>query len=124
MKPTRKVSRRSFMGTVAGGLAGSGALAIKSGTANAQVTDSDSGPNSDQAGRGRGNGVTDSDSGPNSDQAGAGRGNRRRGGVTDSDSGPNSDQAGSGRGNRRRTRPCSDSDQGPNSDPANIRRCR
>jgi hypothetical protein len=123
MKPTRKVSRRSFLGTVAGGLAGAGALAIMSGTANAQVTDSDSGPNSDQAGRGRGNGVTDSDSGPNSDQPGAGRGSR--GGVTDSDRGPNSDQAGAGRGNRRRrTRPCSDSDQGPNSDPANIRRCR
>ena len=37
-------------------------------------TDSDSGPNADQAGQGRGNGVTDSDSGSNSDRPGCGRG--------------------------------------------------
>jgi hypothetical protein len=94
MKSTRKLSRRSFLTRVAGGaVAAGGAMVMLSGTAQAQVTDSDTGPHADGAGHGRGNnhirGCTDSDRGPNADTAGNGRGNRR----SDSDSGPNSDPA-------------------------------
>ena len=100
MKTTRKLSRRSFLGRVAGGaIAGGGALVVLGGTAQAfQVTDSDNGPNSDPAGNApaRRRACTDADSGPNSDPANRGRGN----GVTDSDSGPNSDPPRCGR--RRR----------------------
>lgn len=101
MKTNRKLSRRSFIGRVVGGaVAGGGALVVLSGSAEAfQVTDSDSGANSDPAGRGR-TGVTDSDSGPNSDRPGHGRSRSARP-CTDSDSGPNSDQPGRGRGNGR-----------------------
>ena len=101
MKTERKLSRRSFMGRVVGGaVAGGGALVILSGSAEAlQVSDSDSGANSDPAGRGR-TGVTDSDSGPNSDRPNHGRSRSARP-CTDSDSGPNADQAGRGRGNGR-----------------------
>ena len=54
MQTTRKLSRRSFLGRVAGGaIAGGGALVVLGGTARAFQTDSDSGPNSDPAGRGR-----------------------------------------------------------------------
>src|SRR4051812_30091711 len=78
MKPTRRLSRRSFLARVAGGaIVAGGALTMVGAPAGAlQVTDSDRGPNADPAGRGRG--VTDSDSGPNADPAGRGRG------VTDS----------------------------------------
>ena len=98
MKSTRKLSRRSFLTRVAGGaVAAGGAMVMLSGTAQAQVTDSDTGPHADGAGHGRGNnhirGCTDSDRGPNADTAGNGRGNRR----SDSDSGPNSDPANCGR---------------------------
>src|SRR6185436_13756416 len=98
MKPTRRLSRRSFLGRVAGGaIAGGAALTVLGSPAEAlQVSDSDSGPNSDPPGRGRGNGYSDSDSGPNSDPPGRGRGN----GISDSDSGPNSDPPGRGRGSR------------------------
>src|SRR5206468_6114706 len=84
MKVTRKLSRRSFLGRVAGGaIAGGAALTVLGGRAEAiQVSDSDSGPNADQPGHGR-TGVTDSDSGPNSDRPGHGRG-RGRTGLTDS----------------------------------------
>ena len=44
--------------------------------ASRPCTDSDSGPNSDPGGNGRGNGVTDSDTGPNSDRPGCGRSGR------------------------------------------------
>jgi len=102
MKTTRKLSRRSFLTRVAGGaVAGGGALIVLGGTAQAlQVTDSDSGANSDPPNRGRGNvrirGCTDSDQGNNSDPAGSGRGNR----VTDRDTGQNSDPPNCGRGRR------------------------
>src|SRR3954469_8252091 len=95
MKPTRKLSRRSFLGRVAGGaIAGGAALTVLGGRAEAQITDGDRGPNSDRVGRGRG--ISDTDSGPNSDPPGRGRGS----GPTDSDSGPNADAAGHGRGGR------------------------
>ena len=99
MKSMRKLSRRSFLTRVAGGaVAAGGAMVMLSGKAQAQVTDSDTGPHADGAGHGRGNnhirGCTDNDQGSNADQAGNGRGNR----ISDSDNGPNSDPAGCGRG--------------------------
>ncbi|MEA3031807.1 MAG: hypothetical protein QOG13_3132 [Sphingomonadales bacterium] len=102
MKSNRKLSRRSFLTRVAGGaVATGGALVLLSGRAEAQVTDADSGPHADGAGRGRGNnhirGCTDNDTGSNADPAGNGRGNR----TSDADSGPNSDPANCGRGRRR-----------------------
>jgi len=102
MKSSRKLSRRSFLTRVAGGaVAAGGAMVMLSGTAQAQgVTDSDTGPHADGAGRGRGSnhirGCTDNDRGANADQAGNGRGNR----ISDSDSGPNADPANCGRGRR------------------------
>src|SRR3954470_13444867 len=94
MKAMRRLSRRSFLGRVAGGaIAGGAALVLPGGTAEAQVTDTDRGPNADAPGRGRG--ATDSDSGGSAGPAGRGRG-----GTSDSDSGPNADPAGRGRGSR------------------------
>ena len=86
------------------------------GSARAQVTDHDP---SDRPGYGRGGGtgVTDSDSGPGADVAGRGRGGGPRPGATgysDNDSGPNADIAGRGRGGSGIT----DSDSGPGADPA------
>ncbi|MDQ8757880.1 twin-arginine translocation signal domain-containing protein [Sphingosinicella sp. LHD-64] len=105
MKTERQLTRRSFLGRVAGGVAiTGGAIVALQGKAEAgQVSDNDSGPNSDPPGRGY-TGVTDSDSGANSDRPNHGRsGGRRRGiqGCTDSDSGSNSDPAGRGRGTGR-----------------------
>jgi len=113
----RKISRRSFLGRVAGGAAVvGGAFELMTGPAVAQVTDSDTGSNADPAGRGRGRtGVTDRDPG---DAVGNGRGGRS--GVTDNDTGSNADPAGNGRGRRA----CSDSDSGTNADPVGRgRRC-
>lgn len=111
MKPTRRVSRRSFLVRVAGGaLFGGAALTVLGGEAGAsgafRVTDTDSGPGADPRGRGRG-ALTDRDGGPQADQPGKGRGPRRatcaagRRRVTDGDSRPNADAAGCGRGPRR-----------------------
>lgn len=117
MKPTRRLSRRSFLGRVAGGaVIGGAALAVLGGRAEAfQINDSDSGPGADPANRGRG-ALTDSDSGSRADQAGHGRGPRRAV-CTDRDSGGNSDSPGHGRGNR-----VTDGDSGGNSDAANCGR--
>ena len=97
MKPTRKISRRSFLTRVAGGaIAGGAALTILGESAEAgQVSDRDP---SDPAGRGR-TGITDNDSGNNADRAGHGRGGRRSG-ITDNDRGRSADPAGNGRGRR------------------------
>ena len=74
MKPTRRLSRRSFLARVAGGVAAGGALGLVAGEAPAfQVTDSDSGPRGDPAGRGRGR-TGESDGDP-ADPAGYGRPN-------------------------------------------------
>jgi hypothetical protein len=117
MKPTRKLTRRSFLGRVAGGAVG-GAVLIAGGASAAealQVSDNDSGANSDPAGRGR-TGVTDNDSGSNSDRPNHGRGRRRAASssqrpCTDNDTGRNSDPQARGRGTGY-----SDSDSGRNSD--------
>ncbi|MGQ0659628.1 hypothetical protein [Sphingosinicella sp.] len=101
MKPTRKLSRRSFLTRVAGGaIVGGGAMIAFTGGAQAfQVTDGDAGATADPAGRGRGGpgnrirGCSDADSGANADPAGNGRGNR----TTDSDS---SDRGNCGRRGR------------------------
>jgi hypothetical protein len=108
MKPTKKLSRRSFLGRVAGGaIAGGAALTILGETpAYAQVTDTDTGRYADPVGRGRGrrgSGVTDSDTGRYADPAGNGRGRRRRcTGLTDADRGSWADPADCGRGRRNR----------------------
>lgn len=115
MKPTRSLSRRSFLGRVAGGaIVGGAALTVLGASpAHAQITDQDS---TDTAGHGRGN-ITDGDSGRTSDPSGRGRGARRTScsdqdtgdraghgvrGPTDGDSGSMADVAGCGRGPRRR----------------------
>lgn len=115
MKPTRRLSRRSFIGRVAGGaIVGGAALTVLgTGRANAQVTDRDP---TDGAGHGRGS-LTDTDSGAHADQPGHGRGPRRTScsdrdsgdsaghashGRTDGDSGGNADAPHCGRGPRRR----------------------
>ena len=116
MKTERKLSRRSFMARVVGGaVAGGGALVVLNGSAEAmQVSDNDSGQNSDPPGRGY-TGVTDNDTGANSDRPNHGRSAPRRvQGCSDNDSGSNADAAGNGRGNGR-----TDSDSG---DPANCGR--
>lgn len=134
MKPTRKLSRRSFLATVAGTVAAAGVITVVAADpAEAFQTDSDSGPNSDPPGGGRGSGrrssgCTDSDTGRNSDPAGNGRCRRRvrQSGCTDSDRGRNSDPAGNGRcrSRNRGRRACTDSDSGSYSDPAGRgRRC-
>ena len=119
MKPVRRLSRRSFLGRVAGGaVVGGAALTVLGGQAQAlQVTDGDSGPGSDPAGRGRGN-LTDSDSGNLADSPGRGRGPRRAT-CTDRDSGGNSDSPGNGRGTG-----ITDGDSGSNADSARCGRGR
>lgn len=110
MKPTRRLTRRSFLGTVAGGAAAAGALGVIGGTARAAlqtgpytgISDNDSGSHADNAGHGRGpggnasgqpaqpqpgqTGYSDSDSGANADPSGGGRrGQRPQTGITDGD---------------------------------------
>lgn len=95
MKPKRTLSRRSFLGRVAGAVAAGGALGTVGAGAHAQqntgITDTDSGSRADNACQGRG--------GPGSRACeGAPGGPARWTGVTDRDSGSNSDNAGYGRG--------------------------
>jgi hypothetical protein len=99
----RQIGRRSVLGIVGGTLVVGAAATVvgaAGGRASAQneeqlATDSDSGPNSDPAGRGR-TGHSDRDSGSNGDRAGHGVCCER--GVSDSDGGAGSDPAGCGRG--------------------------
>jgi hypothetical protein len=119
MKPTRRPSRRSFLGQVAGGAVTAGALGVIGGEARAWQTgpytginDNDSGSHADNAGHGRGpggnangrpvesqtgqTGYSDSDSGANADPSGGGRRGRPvQTGITDRD--PH-DPYGQGRG--------------------------
>lgn len=108
-----KISRRSFLTRVAGGVAATGAIASVAGAAIVRgrtdadpvdpagngrtgITDNDGGSYADQAGRGTGyTGLTDADSGACADQGGHGRGNT---GFTDADSGSCGDPGGRGRG--------------------------
>jgi len=108
MKPTRKLSRRSVLGSFIGAAAAGGALLVIAGRAGAaQVTDRDTGLRSDPTGRGRGGpiapgdgdfahpilmgdvyqsdtppgmqtGTTDRDNGPAADLPGYGAGRDRR----------------------------------------------
>lgn len=122
MKPTHRVSRRSFLLRVAGAGAVSGSsLGLVSAKALAfQITDSDPG---DPVGRGRGGGTRITDSDP-TDAGGRGRGPnapRTNTGISDSDP---SDPVGGGRGNRagqnvnpRASTGVTDSDTGANRDP-------
>ena len=104
-----KLSRRSFLGRVAGGVALTGAGAAFAGAAIQSYSgrsDADAGNTADTAGYGR-TGRTDSD--PN-DSANYGA---ARTGLTDNDSGPCGDEANYGRGETGMT----DNDQGSCSDP-------
>ncbi len=98
MVSERQVGRRSALRAIGATFAGAAVAAAVTipGRAEAQgASDSDSGPGSDPAGRGR-TGMTDRDVGPNAD--GPGRGVCPRRGHTDSDAGPGADGAGRGRG--------------------------
>jgi hypothetical protein len=119
MKASRKLNRRSFLASVAGGVAaGGGAVALLTGRAEAQtytgVTDADLQPVRDRPGYGTGNRSvhTDSDTGPTADaqfhgrgpagrEEGAPSGTGRYGdtpsGCSDSDSGSTADPGGRGR---------------------------
>ena len=91
MKPTRKLSRRSFLAAVAGGTA-----AVAAGAAYAAGrSDNDTGPRADPPGRGTRTGLTDQDG---TDRPGRGT----LTGVTDGDS---ADRPGRGRR-------CNDADPG------------
>lgn len=92
MSEKKSLSRRSFMRTVSGAAIALGASAVVAGSAQAQITDRDSGAYADPANR---SGITDSDAG---DRAGNGRGGYSASGYTDSDSGPCADRGGNGRG--------------------------
>ena len=111
MKPTRRVSRRSFLRTVAGSGAGAFSLVALSGCATTGYTDSDSYDPIGGGRRGPGYGVTDADTGAYADPPGRGRGSR--GGYTDNDP---TDPPGRGRGS------CTDSDRGRNADPSGAGR--
>lgn len=147
MRITRKFSRRSFLGQVAGGVGGGMALTALGATAvtaqgRSGCTDGDSGSKADPAGNGRCSnrgrtGITDNDSGRYADPPGNGGrrhgtlgnneasgGGRRRTGFTDGDSGANADPAGNGRGRRGRCNGLTDSDRGRSADPARCGRGR
>ncbi len=126
MKPTRRLSRRSFLGRVAGGAVAAGAaMTVLGEPAKAfQCSDSDGGQYADPGGRGRrcGRGCSDSDSGSYADPGGRGR-NCGRSGLTDGDSGSHSDPGGNGRGPRRgRATGVTDGDSGSHADRANFGR--
>ena len=113
MKSERRLNRRSFVATVAGGvITTGGAAALIIDPAHAQnysgVTDCDSGSNHDRPGYGTGtnNRYTDRDTGPSGDPRCQGRGPARREGTP----------SGHGRYGGVASN-CSDSDGGPGSDP-------
>jgi hypothetical protein len=106
------------MARVAGGAA-TGAIAIVAGEAKAQVTDHDPTDPSGH-GRGGGSGITDQDTGPGADPAGRGRGAgpRQGTGVSDSDTGAGADPVGHGRGRGGQQQTgVTDSDSGSLADP-------
>jgi hypothetical protein len=120
MKPTRNLSRRSFLATVAGSaVAGGGLLAVTGEAGAMQVTDHDPG---DPIGRGRGaagrSGITDRDPGDPIGNGRGGSGGGNRSGITDRDP---SDPGGNGRGVGGGRSGCSDSD--PSDPGGNGRSC-
>jgi hypothetical protein len=96
MKATRKISRRSFLGSIGGGAAAAGALLTLSGCA---TLGSDSDPYDPIGG-------------------GGGYGGRRGGGRRGGGRGE-----GGGHGHGRAGGNCSDSDSGRNADPSGRGRC-
>src|SRR3954464_13104247 len=97
MKATRKISRRSFLGSIGGGAAAAGALLTLTGCATLGYSDSDP-----------------------YDPIGGGGGGGRRGRRGDDDG-----RRGRGGGGRGGEGACSDSDSGRNADPSGRgRRCR
>ena len=104
MKPTRKLSRRSFLGRVAGGaLVSAAAITVVTDEASAQ------------------SGCSDADSGRYGDPGGNGRRCRRPTGCSDRDP---SDPIGRGRRCGGRPAGCTDRDTGRYSDPVGRgRRC-
>jgi hypothetical protein len=112
MKPTRKLSRRSFLGSFSGAAAAAGALLAIAGRASAsQITDSDTGPRADPVGRGRRGGVLieagDSDFANPLYLGDTVRSDPPPGmqtGIMDRDSGPAADVPGYGVGARREVR--------------------
>ncbi len=131
MKQLPKVSRRSFLATVAGGAMGATMLSDTASAATTQgCTDRDPAPPSgDPGGRGRNctstptptpTGCSDSDSGAGADPGGRGRNCRStpQTGCSDTDSGSGSDPGGRGRTCQSRPQTgCSDSDSGSGADP-------
>src|SRR4051812_15403657 len=108
MKPSRKISRRSFLGRVGGGTVMAGSFLSLTGCVGYGYSDAD--PYAPAGGGGRGfhggyprqGGCTDGDSGQYADPAGHGRNCRGGGGgYSDSDSGPGADPAGQGHGGGR-----------------------
>jgi hypothetical protein len=97
MKAIRRISRRSFLGSIGGGAAAAGALLTLSGCATLGYSASDP---YDPMGGGDG----------------GGRHRGRRGGRRD-------EGRGHGGGHGRGTGGCSDSDSGRNADPAGRGRC-
>lgn len=153
MKASRKLNRRSFLGSALGGVVAGGATVLVTGRAAAQntiysgVTDSDTGEHADRPGYGTGtrNRYTDRDTGPNADAQFHGRGpqgpitgqgtyGEYPSGCSDSDGGSGSDPGGRGvrcnghtapvRRPPGHTRHCTDSDRGAGADPVQAgRRC-
>jgi hypothetical protein len=95
MKAVRKISRRSFLGSIGGGAAAAGALLALSGCATLGYSDSDPYDPIGGGDGGRGGGRR----GRGGDRDDRGRGGRGRGGggCSDSDSGRNADPSGRGR---------------------------
>jgi hypothetical protein len=146
MKTSRRLNRRSFIASVAGGTAlGGSAIALVTGRAEAQntrysgVTDSDTGLGADRPGYGTGVRTqhTDRDTGPNADAqfhgrgppgdiSGQGRYGEYPSGCSDSDGGTGADPGGRGvrcngqtpptRYPTENSRHCTDSDRGNNAD--------
>lgn len=145
MDARRKLSRRSFLATVAGGAAGIGGAVVLIGGGEAkalQVTDNDPGDPTNGGRRIR-SGCSDSDNGQGSDPSGWGRSCRPPTGHTDNDPGDptnggrgpqggrpvtgvtDNDPGDPTNGGRRVRSGCSDSDSGQGGDPGGWgRRCR
>lgn len=138
MKPGGKLTRRSFLGRVAGAsFVGAAGLVTGAQPAEAlqRCSDNDTGRNADPINRGRRCGsnrprsCTDGDTGRYGDPIGRGRrcATARPDNCSDGDLGRNGDPAGRGRrcnNNNYQPQPCSDSDTGRNADPGGQgRRC-